>query len=255
MRTQVLIKGALALSVTVASLSSAFAAPQRFYAVSNQTATSPEEERDAFLLASTDIRSEGFESAQVGIPRGTGLSIFNGDGTLTQGRFDTGAVVQGPPALGRRNTTPGPCNLTSTCKWWETPYTFDIKLKSLKSAFGFFATDLGDLGGGLTIDFWKDADKVRSGIAVTQPSTTGGLVFFGWIDDAFMFNRITVNVTQSNTDPTFFDGIGFDDILAGARAVTGPAPVSAPAPLALVALGLGLLGAVRMRSGSAATGH
>ncbi len=247
-----LTKCLLAVGISLGASLGAHAASQQFYA-DRLTADTPFDTRDEFLKASNGVRLEGFETSPVGIPNGP-LSIYNGTGTLTQDRFDTGNVVQGPPQLGRFNTTPG-CDIRVACKWWETPYSFDIRLTSLQSAFAFFATDLGDLGGAISLDFWNNNNIVRSGIAVTQPTQTSGLLFFGWIDDTFSFNRISVNVSQTSTDPTFFDGIGFDDLLIGTRAAApGSNPVSAPTSLALVGLSLGLMAAVhRRRAPSAAS--
>jgi hypothetical protein len=180
------------------------------------------------------------------------LSLFNGQGSLTQGPFSNGTIEQSTQIVnGRFNTTPN-CDPVSGCKWWETPNSFEITLGSLKSAFGFFATDLGDLGGAISLDFWNDATQVRSGIAVTQPTQTSGLLFFGYIDDTFSFNRVSVNVKQSTFDPSEFDYIGFDDILMGNRASVVPPPpsnaVPTPTSLALVGLGLALLAASSRRS-------
>lgn len=243
-----LAKNLIAIAVGLAALSSAHAASQVFFANST-TALTPEQERDAFLLATTAVQTEGFESAPTGRPAG-GLAVFNGAGRLTQGANARGNVLQGLPQNGRFNTTPG-CNVLTACKWWETAFSFDMTLGEQKSALAFFATDLGDLGGSVSLDFWNDTNKVRSGIAVTQPTVTSGLLFFGFIDDTFTFNRVTVNVQQTNVNPTFFDGIGFDDVMAGVRAPSA-GTVPEPASWALVAVSLGLLAGTR-RAGNKAT--
>lgn len=238
-------KSLLTLAVLSGSITAAQAAPQQYYADA-LTAATPTDARDEFLRGSTAVTLEGFETQPVGIPA-TALSIFGGAGTLTQDVFSNGTIKQGAEQNGRFNTTPN-CNATTGCKWWETPASFEVTLGSLKSAFGFFATDLGDLGGAINLDFWNNNVKVRSGIAVTQPTQTSGLLFFGWIDDTFSFNRVSFNLTQTNVNPARFDYIGFDDLLAGTRAAVVPTPVSAPASLALVAISLGLLAATRRRS-------
>jgi len=249
MTTRLLTKSLLTLAVAMGAVAGAHAASQQFYA-DQLTAATPADERDNFLKASSGVQSEGFETSPVGIPVGP-LSVFNGQGSLTQDDFSNGTIKQSTQVVnGRFNTTPN-CNPVSGCKWWETPYSFEITLGSLKSAFGFFATDLGDLGGAISLDFWNDANKVRAGIAVTQPTQTSGLLFFGWIDDTFSFNRVSVNLTQTNVNPARFDYVGFDDILAGTRAAAPPPPpsnpVSAPTSLALVGLSLALLAASRRR--------
>lgn len=250
MTTRLSIKSLLTLAVAMGSVAGAHAASQEFYA-DQLTAVTPADARAAFLSATTGVQAEGFESAPLGIPA-VPLSLFGGQGTLTQGPFSNGIVKQSTQVVnGRFNTTPN-CNAVTGCKWWETPNSFEVTLGSLKSAFGFFATDLGDLGGAISLDFWNDATPVRSGIAVTQPTQTSGLLFFGYIDDTFSFNRVSFNVTQTNANPSRFDYIGFDDILMGTRAsVVLPPPsnaVSAPTSLALVGLSLALLAASRRRS-------
>lgn len=249
MNTPLFAKSLLTLALAMGPFAGAHAASQAFYA-DQLTAITPADARAAFLNATTGVQAEGFETAPVGIPVGA-LSIFNGQGSLTQGPFSNGSIEQSTQAVnGRFNTTPN-CNPVTGCKWWETPNSFAITLTSLKSAFGFFATDLGDLGGAVNLDFWNDANKVRSGIAVTQATPSAGLLFFGWIDDTFSFNRVSVNVTQTNANPSRFDYVGFDDVLVGTRATVvpppPPTPVSAPASLALVGLSLALLAASRRR--------
>ncbi len=244
-------KSIFSAALVLGSVASAWAAPQVLYADSLTTQT-PQDARDLFLTGTTGLQSEGFETAAVGIPS-SGLSLFGGQGALTQDAFFGGKIVQGNQQNGRFNTTPN-CNTVTGCKWWETGDSFVVSLGAQKSAFGFYATDLGDAGGAVSLDFWNDNTRVRSGIAVTQPTQTSGLLFFGYIDDTFTFNRVTFNITQTATDVADYDLIGFDDILAGVRASTGPGPnpVSAPGSIALVTLGLGLLAATRVRRQSAA---
>ena len=245
MTAPILKKSLMTATLAFASLGATQAAPQLLYA-DQLTAATPADVRDEFLRGSTAVALEGFETQPLGIPA-VALNLFAGAGTLTQDEFSNGTIKQGAEQNGRFNTTPN-CNVNTGCKWWETPASFQVTLGSLKSAFGFFATDLGDLGGAINLDFWNDNTRVRSGIAVTQPTQTSGLLFFGWIDDTFSFNRVSFNLTQTNVNPARFDYIGFDDLLAGVRTGNaGSSPVSAPASLALVALSLGLLAATRRR--------
>jgi hypothetical protein len=240
-------KPAVSVAVLLCATSSAWGAAQLFYA-DRLTAQTPQDVRDLFVLGTSGLQSEGFESSAVGLPSG-GLPVFGGQGSLTQAGLAGGEIKQGNLLNGRFNTTPS-CNPVTGCKWWETGETFQIALGAQKSAFGFYATDLGDAGGSISLDFWNDNTRVRSGIAVTQPTATSGLLFFGFIDDTFTFNRVTVNVSQTASNFADFDFIGFDDVLAGVRATTPtppPNPVPAPASLSLVALGLGLLAATRAR--------
>lgn len=253
MNAPTLMKGLLAVALGLGASMGAQAASQQFYA-DRLTADTPQDARNDFLKFSTGVQLEAFETQPSGIPKAP-LSVLSGQGSLTQDEFSPGLIKQSTTVVnGRFNTTPS-CVPATGCKWWETPASFQISLGSLKSAFAFFATDLGDLGGAISLDFWNDNNMVRSGIAVTQPTQTSGLLFFGWIDDNFSFNRVSVNVTQTNINPARFDYIGFDDVLAGTRAAaSGPNPVSAPTSLALVGLSLGLLVAVRRRTPAAAQG-
>ncbi len=247
----------LVLTVAAAAAASAQAAPITYYADATTTAT-PDEERASFLAATTAVSSDGFETAPTGVPIGP-ISMFGGAGALSQDANGLGSILQGVSANGRTNTTPG-CDPNVACKWWETATSFQIALGAEKSAFGFYATDLGDLGGSISLDFWNDAALIRSGIAVSQPTLTSGLLFFGFIDDTFVFNRVSVNVAQTEVDPDRFDYVGFDDVLAGSRAVTAPpppppspppppapTPIPEPATLGLVAASLGMLALNRRR--------
>ena len=246
---KILAKTLLAVAAGLLAMSSAHAASQVFYADST-TALTPNEARELFLMGTTDIKSEGFESSPTGIPSGS-LAVFGASGELAQPAGASGAVKQGAQQNNRFNTTLG-CNILTACKWWETAFNFELTLGSKKSAFAFFATDLGDKGGAVSLDFWNDTIKVRSGVAVTQPSVTGELLFFGFIDDAFVFDHVTVNVQQVGANPTFFDYVGFDDVLAGVRAASGGGgTVPEPASWALVAISLGVLAATRRGERSA----
>jgi hypothetical protein len=246
------------LTLAAALAAPAYAAPTFFRGVDSTAGgvmptTGPAvAARNSFVAAITDLASEQFEGASTGVPPGNSLSVFSGGGTLTQATGAAGRIenVVSPNGPGRFNTTPAPACAGAGCKWWETSRTFEVVLSSSVSAFGFYGTDLGDAGGSLTLDFWDGANSVRSGVAVDN-SGERGITFFGYVDDALKFNRVTFNLRQTQTDPDLFDFMGFDSVLKGnlASVPPPPPPVPEPASLALVALSLGLLAASRRRRG------
>ena len=99
--------------------------------------------------------------------------------------------------------------------------SFSVAFSTAVAAFGFYATDIGDFNGQLTITL----------IHATGPNTTltvnntlngndGSLLFWGVIDTANPFTSIQFGNTAPGTD--FF---GFDDIRVGdVRQVTGGVP-------------------------------
>ena len=261
MTTRLGTQAAWALSLTLSLVASATAAPLFFRGVDGTAngvfpgAGPAVEARIAFVAAVTDLRTESFETPATGVPANDLLSIFGGGGTLTQatgalGRIENLTSLTGP---GRFNTTPA-ANCTAPCKWWQTFRSFEVTLGADVSGFGFYGVDIGDAGGSITLDFWKDSNAVRSGVAVDS-SGERGLVFFGYVDDSFSFNRVTFNVAQTATSTSLMDRLGFDDLLLGNRAVVNPPPPPPPPPppvpeptsLALVGLSLALLAGLRRR--------
>jgi hypothetical protein len=129
---------------------------------------------------------------------------------------------------------------------------FQIEFSTPQAAFGFFATDIGDGGARLVLDLLLDSGSTRSitvpHTADAQTNMTGSAFYFGFFDTDDLFTRVTFNNTLNSSD-----GFGFDNMTIGRREQVDP--VAAPAPLALVTMGLVLLARIRARWQSAQRVH
>lgn len=139
----------------------------------------------------------------------------------------------------------------------ESAGSFTMKFSAAIQAFGFFGSDIGDFGGGLTLELFKDEDGVNpSQTFVVVPGSTpatgandqgGSLLFFGFIDTAVGYKKIRfVHQNFVNGDFTDVDGFGYDDMLiASVNDVPNPTPE--PASLALLGAALAAAGLSRRR--------
>lgn len=205
-------------------------------------------QRASFLGALSNSASEGFESFAVGATAPLTLSSIGAQLTGSGSVQDTSVDPFTGEFLGRFNTTAG------GTKWWETTGTFSLLFTNAISAFGFYATDIGDFNGVLSLIFDDDAAH-----AVTLDTNgvigNASLLFWGVADNSgATFKKVTIQLTQLDanglpiTDPDAYDHVGFDDIVAGI-ASRGPTTVPEPGSLLLVALSLaGALAATRRRS-------
>lgn len=128
--------------------------------------------------------------------------------------------------------------------------TFVIEFSQLVSAFGFYATDVGDFGGLLTLEL-LDANGDRVGDAIdiitstpegeTDASGGGNLLFWGFVDTQNQYKSVRVNFSIDA------DGMGFDDFVTGTLAGP-PNPTPEPASLALLGAALAAAGLSRRRA-------
>lgn len=173
---------------------------------------------------------EGFTTYGLNAP--LPLSVFGGSATLTMspgavgvGSTELRTVVSGA-TTGRFNTT-GAVGVVASGTWWQSAYNFEIAFTTPIRSFCTYITDtndfigqihvrLTDTGGGTTLLPVPDT----SGVA------NGGLVFFGFTDDAKQYTKVAFELTQGGAAI-----LGFDDM---AYATCVPTWGSAwPAPLQL----------------------
>jgi PEP-CTERM motif-containing protein len=108
---------------------------------------------------------------------------------------------------------------------------FNIALSDPIAAFGFYATDIGDFSGTLTLAFTNGSTDV---ISFPNTYTTGGSVFyFGYINTDNPFTNIAFNTTTGAGD-----AFGFDDLTIGSVDQVDPVPE----PATMLLLGSGILG-------------
>lgn len=117
------------------------------------------------------------------------------------------------------------------------------------AAFGFYATDLGDFGGDLTLTLTalNGTTSVLDVHNMTSPNGTGSpedgsVVYFGFYDTATAYTSIAFNNSQAG-----IDSFGFDNFSVGSLQQIQPS-VPEPSSLAgLFGLGLAAFAAARRR--------
>ncbi|MFN4257693.1 MAG: PEP-CTERM sorting domain-containing protein [Gemmataceae bacterium] len=197
-----------------------------------------------FLSFLTGVEVETLESFS---PGATGpLAVNFGSTTATLSGNGSIQALSSGTSLGRYPI--------SGDNYWETAAGFTIEFSAEQVAFGFFGVDIGDFNGQMSI--------VLEGINGTQeivvPHTIGNdggdVLFFGVIDVANPFTKITFK--NSSPDADWF---AFDDFTIGSidqiREDRIDELQDAPEPSSVVLLSLGALGLgyyrVRNRSRSA----
>lgn len=238
MRVRLLL-GTMAVAALIAS--SATAAPATFFGEDVNLAGDPAQPapvqsdaaRNAFFSHLAGIGTESFESFPAG-EEAILSSPFPGAGTATV----LGGVVLGGENIAGRYPTSGE-------KYLNAYSTIRMDFSSPIAAFGFYATDVGDFDGHLTLQLTALSGEVVSlavpaGVGV-DGSTTGSLLFFGFYDLAQTYTSIFFD----NGD--YADIFGLDDFsIASASQVVG-SPVPEPAVWASMTTGFVLLGSALRR--------
>ena len=187
-----------------------------------------------FLAQLTGVGTETFE----GFASGTGLPLvltFSGAGTatLTGGGSTVQSVPSGTNGFGRYPIS-GNNYLETSSSGLAASFSSPV------SAFGFYATDVGDFNGQLTLTVTRVGGATET---VTVPNTLngtgGGVLFFGIIDASDPFT----NVAFGNTAPGA-DVFGFDDLTIGSpeqviSAAPEPSTLVSGALAGLIGLGYG----------------
>ena len=188
--------------------------------------------RQDFINALTGgIAVEDFESFSHG--DAANLSLTPIGGTL----MGAGAVDDQTVAASTFGMFP-----TSGDNYWKVAGNFSVTFGAPIVAFGFFATDIGDHNGDLSVEIRGTTHAVQHSKITANPlgSTNFNVLFWGIIDTDYPFTA--VNFLNSNPNA---ETMGFDDI------TVVHTPLPAALPLLLTALSaLGLLGWRRRRIGA-----
>jgi hypothetical protein len=199
---------------------------------STNVSTNSDAASAAFQASLIGVGTEDFESFAAGTtaPLVTDFGAA-GTATLTGG----GVVYSGSNggSVARR--------AYSGTNYWETnTQDFTITFSNAVAAFGFYGIDLGDFNGQVTVDLTNGGTTTYNIPHTQGTAANGALLFWGIIDTTDLFTSVTFSNTGSSADY-----LGFDDFTIGSREQVIPTP--APAPLALLSLGLLGLWASRRR--------
>ena len=222
------LAGIAVAAVTLIGAAQAQAAPIVFFGEGGTVgAGAAATARANFLAAlSAGVSSEDFEGISAGTNTPFGVSFTGGLGTINATLGGTATVLNSSGA-GRF--------ATSGVNYVESRPGFNVDFGMTQvAAFGFFATDIGDFSGQLSLDLLTSGGTNNVVVPHTVGSggsTDGLLLFYGVIDTVDQFTRVTFNNTDTN------DAFGFDDLTVG-----DVAQVTIPEASTLGLFGLGLLG-------------
>ena len=197
---------------------------------------------NSFLSNLTGVGTETFDSFS-SLPA---TLTFPGAGTAT---------LSGNAAFGTGNDQSGRYPFSGTHYLTLTSGSFSLGFSSPIAAFGFYATDVGDFGGHLTLTL-TDINNVVTTLTVpntTDPTasgqTSGSNLFFGFFDTGDTYTRVAFG-----NDSGGVDVFGFDNLTVGSLQQVTP---SVPGPIAgaglpgLILASGGLLGWWRRRQKTA----
>jgi hypothetical protein len=196
--------------------------------------------KNSFFSNLSGVGTEDFEGFAPGT---TPMDInFPGAGTADFGGF--AAVVNLPNDPNVTNLGRYPI---SGNQYLDSGNFFHVEFDQQISAFGFYATDVGDNIGQVTLETsLNGVSKSLLTIPTTTTNPGGTVIYYGFIDVDNPFDKVVFGNTSVNAD--FF---GFDDFTIGTTeqvvADAGNSPVPEPATLFLVSFGLIGLGALRRR--------
>jgi hypothetical protein len=190
-----------------------------------QVTGAPVAARAAFLAAlQGSIYSEPFSGYVVGDAAPLDI-LFTGSSGDILATIQGDGKIEASNIAGRFNTSPPDGGIEA---WWRSNGAgglFSIDFAQPIAAFGFYGTDVGDFNGRLivTLRDTQGADTVLP-VAHTQPSPNAALLFWGFVDSAKTYTRISF----SNTSGLNNDVFGFDDMVIAdsGQIVPPPAPPS-----------------------------
>jgi len=184
----------------------------------------------AFLASLTGVRVEDFEGFAVGTTFPFDVHFGSDTATLNGTSMISSTGVQGSPMAGRFAISGEQyLNVGST-----DARSFTLSFSAPQAAFGFYATDIGDWAGQLTVSL--DGSVLTVPHTVNAPDGSG--LFFGVIDTANPFTTVAFG----NTSGALEDAFGFDDFTIGRRENVVP-----DGGATILLLAAGLLGSLGLR--------
>ncbi|MEM1363680.1 MAG: VPLPA-CTERM sorting domain-containing protein [Pseudomonadota bacterium] len=192
--------------------------------------------RNQFLAAlSGGVGTENFEVFGLGTNAPLDLSFPGSSGSITATLAGGGAEIDN----GGSGRFP-----TSGAQYVETNGggDFDVTFSSPIAAFGFYGTDLGDIGNDLVITL-TDTNSVDTMFTLDlSGSPNGALVFWGFVNPSNTYTSVRFDNT-----PTSGDVFGFDDLTVGDvnQVIITPPAVPLPATVFLLLGSLAGFGVLR----------
>ncbi len=252
--------GSAALVLATLLAPFAYAAPTTFFGENSAPSPAgtvtgdPVSARNSFVAQlNSGVQTQDFESFSVGTPAGAfGMALsFTGTGGAIGATLFGDGKISNDMAFGRFNTTPTP----GGSKWYDTSDNFSVSFNKSISAFGFYATDVGDFGGQLSLTLCTsltDNSTCTTDIAVGNQTRSlgngdGSLLFFGFVDQTASYSRIFFNTAYPISAPIdSIDYFGFDGMVVGDSGqvnACSPNCSTAPEPTSLALTGLALAAA------------
>lgn len=251
------LKKQIAGFCSVVAAAGAWASPTTFFIedqAPSQAVTAPVLAKHNLFTSNlaASVQSYGFENRSNGDTAPFNVNFAgSGSTTITATMQGDGAVVNTATA-GRFNTT-----ATPGTNYWRSKAggvgtgvnagSFSIAFNTAISAFGFYATDVGDFEGGLSLVLSPaSGPDVTMAVPNTVGAASGSLLFFGFFDAAASYTKITFLTSGSSTTADFF---GFDDFIVADRGqISAPGTIPEPTSLALAGLALAAAGFAARRN-------
>jgi hypothetical protein len=202
--------------------------------------------RVAFLERLMNVGNEDFEEFPNRSRGPFGLSFPGTAGELT------GTLAATGEGLILRDLTEG--RFPTSGQQYMQSLEFSVTFSQPVAAFGFYATDVGDYGANLKLEFYSGDEFLWSLLVGNtlsdDESSDAALLFLGTISSLATFDRVDfVNVPNAPFPLSPFDAFGFDDlVIADSGQVVPPTPIPEPAALGVVLLA-GLVLALTGRPG------
>jgi hypothetical protein len=227
------VAASIALAATVLGLSvESRAVTLQFFGEDNAGGVLPVPNSAAaeasFLSNLSGVGTENFESAPLGSANGF-VSTFSGAGSAT---FTGNMSITSGASTG---TFP----ISGTKQVQGFANDFSITFSDPVAAFGFYATDVGDVGGTLSLNYANGPSTV---INVSQLIKGNGNAFYlGYIDTDNPFTGVTFNNSATS------DRFGYDNMTIGSVRQVVPPPSVPDSGMTLAMLGLALTGVAGLR--------
>lgn len=182
--------------------------------------------RNGFVAAIALVQSFGFEGPSFTGASAPIVATFTGTGVtpITATLTGSGSVLNAEND-GRFNTTPAGSQYWAPVESGGSYVT--INFSRPVSAFGFYATDVGDVAGQLSVRLTDEDDVVTTRTvahSIGGVELSGSVLFWGYINTTKKYKRVELFKTGGP-----LDGFGFDDFIVAdlpqINQLIGPAPL------------------------------